>query len=199
MKPEQEEHMGLLKEIDERRAFRALRTTALTQEALDNIIRAGTYAPSCYNNQPWRVVVSTGSSLEALKASLSEGNVWATRAPAILAVAVKESDDCRLEDGRDYALFDAGLCAMNMMTQASAEGLVAHPIAGYNPKKAKAALGIPADHVLITLIILARKGELEGEDASLLKDWQLERDRGSRQRKPVAETAFRDNWGQGWI
>ena len=191
--------MGLLKEIDQRRAFRALKTTALPDEALNNIISAGTYAPSCYNNQPWRVIVSTGSSLEALKASLSDGNVWATRAPAILAVAVKESDDCRLEDGRDYALFDAGLCAMNMIIQATAEGLVAHPIAGYNPKKAKAALGIPADHVLITLIILARKGELEGEDASLLKDWQLERDRGDRQRKPVAETAFRDSWGQGWI
>lgn len=191
--------MGLLKEIDGRRAFRALQTTALPDEALGNIITAGTYAPSCYNNQPWRIVVSTGASLEALKASLTEGNVWATRAPAILAVAVKESDDCRLEDGRDYALFDAGLCAMNMMTQATAEGLVAHPIAGYNPKKAKAALGIPADHVLITLIILARKGGLDGEDASLLKDWQLERDKGGRQRKPVGETTFRDSWGQAWI
>ena len=133
--------MGLLKEIDERRAYRALKTQAVPNDALKNIIAAGTYAPSCYNNQPWRVVASTGASLGALKASLSEGNVWANRAPAILAVAVKESDDCRLEDGR---------------------------------------------------------GELEGEDASLLKDWQLERDKGSRQRKPVGETAFRDSWGQGW-
>jgi nitroreductase len=190
--------MGLLKEIDERRAFRALKTESLPNEALQNIITAGIYAPSCYNNQPWRVVASIGASLEALKASLSEGNVWANRAPAILAVAVKESDDCRLEDGRDYALFDAGLCAMNMITQATAEGLVAHPIAGYNPKKAKAALGIPADYILITLLIVARKGELEGLDASLLKDWQLERDRGSRQRKPVGETAFLDKWGQNW-
>jgi nitroreductase len=198
MKYKQEGQMGLLKEIDERRAFRALKTTAIPGEVLGNIIRAGTYAPSCYNNQPWRVVAATGASLEALKASLSEGNVWATRAPAILAVTVKESDDCRQEDGRDYALFDAGLCAMNMMIQATAEGLVAHPIAGYNPKKAKAALGIPSDQILITLIILASKGELEGEDASLLKEWQLERDRGERQRKPEGETAFRDTWGQGW-
>ena len=190
--------MGLLKAIDERKAFRALKTVALPKEALDNIIAAGMLAPSCYNNQPWRVVVSTGSSLEALKASLAEGNIWATRAPAILAVAAKESDDCRLEDGRDYALFDAGLCAMNMITQATAEGLVAHPIAGYNPKKAKAALGIPADHVLITLIILASKGEPKGEDASLLKDWQLEREKGERLRKPAGETAFLDTWGQGW-
>jgi nitroreductase len=196
--PKQEEYMELLKEIGERRAFRALETDALPDESLKNIIAAGTMAPSCFNNQPWRVVASRGASLEALKASLSEGNVWATRAPVILAVAVKESDDCRLEDGRDYALFDAGLCAMNMIIQATAEGLVAHPIAGYNPKKAKAALGIPADHILITLIIVARKGELEGEDASLLKEWQVERDKGDRQRKPVGETAFLDSWGQGW-
>jgi nitroreductase len=190
--------MGLLRSIDARRAFRALKTEAVPKEALENIVSAGRMAPSCYNNQPWRVVVSTGTSLETLKASLSEGNVWATRAPAILAIAVKESDDCRLEDGRDYALFDAGLCAMNMMIQATEEGLAAHPIAGYNPKKAKTALGIPADHILITLIILARKGELVGEDASLLKDWQLEREKGERQRKPAGETAFLDSWGQGW-
>jgi len=31
-----------------------------------------------------------------------------------------------------------------------------------------------------------------------LMDQEDERDKGSRQRKPVGETAFRDSWGQGW-
>lgn len=190
--------MEILKAIADRRAYRAIKDEPLPQGTLDLILEAGTLAPSCFNNQPWRVVAAEGDSLAALKGAMAEGNAWATRAPAILAVAVREGDDCRLEDGRDYALFDAGLCAMNMMTQATSLGLVAHPMAGYNPKKAKAALGIPGDYVLITLIALGVKGELDGPDASLLQAWQIERDRGPRQRKALAETAFKGAWGRGW-
>ncbi len=188
--------MEILRELNERRAYRAISDAPLPEGAVERIVRAGTLAPSCYNNQPWRVVVSRGESLEALKASLAEGNAWASRAPAIIALAVRESDDCRQDEGRDYALFDAGLCAMAMMAQASAEGIVAHPIAGYNPKKAKAALGIPADYVLITLIVAALKGDPDSTDGSLLKDWQIERDKGERQRKGLGETAFKERWGQ---
>lgn len=190
--------MEMLKAIAQRRAYRAIKDEPLPEGALDLILEAGTLAPSCFNNQPWRVVAAEGDSLAALKGALAEGNAWAARAPAILAVAAREGDDCRLEDGRDYALFDAGLCAMNMMTQASALGLVAHPMAGYNPKKAKAALSIPSDYILITLIALGVKGLLEGPDASLLQPWQIERDRGPRQRKALAETAFKGAWGRGW-
>jgi nitroreductase len=188
--------MEILRELAERRAYRALSDAPLPEGALERIARAGSLAPSCYNNQPWRVVLSSGESLDALKASLAEGNAWATRAPAIIALATRESDDCRLDEGRDYALFDAGLCAMAMMAQACAEGVVAHPIAGYNPKKAKAALGIPADYVLIALIVVARRGNPDSPDGALLKDWQIERDKGDRQRKSLGETAFKERWGQ---
>jgi nitroreductase len=136
--------------------------------------------------------------LDALKASLAEGNAWASRAPAIIALAARECDDCRQDEGREYALFDAGLCAMAMMVQASAEGLVAHPIAGYNPKKAKAALGIPADFILITLIVVAHRGDPDSPDGALLKDWQRERDKGERQRKSLSDIAYRDRWGQSF-
>ncbi|HAE23346.1 MAG TPA: nitroreductase [Spirochaetaceae bacterium] len=190
--------MEILRELHDRRAYRAISDAPLPGTALEHIVRAGTLAPSCYNNQPWRVVVSSGESLDALKASLAEGNAWASRAPAIIALAARECDDCRQDEGREYALFDAGLCAMAMMVQASAEGLVAHPIAGYNPKKAKAALGIPADFILITLIVVAHRGDPDSPDGALLKDWQRERDKGERQRKSLSDIAYRDRWGQSF-
>jgi nitroreductase len=188
--------MEILRELSERRAYRAISDEPVPEGALERIARAGTLAPSCYNNQPWRVVVSSGESLGALKASLAEGNAWASRAPAIIALAARECDDCRQDEGRDYALFDAGLCAMAMIAQSGAEGLVGHPIAGYNAKKAKAALGIPAEFILITLIVVARRGNPDSPDGALLKDWQLERDKGDRQRKSLGETAFKERWGQ---
>ncbi|MBN1520283.1 MAG: nitroreductase family protein [Spirochaetales bacterium] len=189
--------MDILKELRERRAYRALSPDELPDGAARRIVEAGTLAPSCYNNQPWRIVAAEGQSLEALKAALPEGNAWATRAPLIIGVAVREADDCRLDDGRDYALFDAGLCAMAMLIQATAEHLVAHPIAGYNPKKAKAALGLPSDHTLIALIVVARRGDPDGEDGKLLAEWQLKSERGERQRKALDEVAAFGRWPQG--
>lgn len=194
--------MELLKAISDRRAYRALSPGQLPADTVRRIIEAGTLAPSCYNNQPWRIVIrdvlvlTDGPQTDTLRESLSEGNAWATKAPLIIAIAVRASDDCRLDDGRDYALFDAGLCAMNMITQATAEGIVAHPIAGYNPKKAKAALGIPAEYVLAVLLVVGKRGDPEATGEGLLKEWQLKSESGPRQRKPLGEVAFKDHWGE---
>jgi hypothetical protein len=55
-------------------------------------------------------------------------------------------------------------------------------------------LGIPDDHVLITLVILGR----HGDDDSLLSDEQRERERTRPERKPLEENFFREQWGDPW-
>jgi len=196
--------MEILKLLAERRSYRHLSSEPLPRGAARRIVEAGTLSPSCFNNQPWRIVAAgsqdgsgeadSGAELEALKAALSEGNAWAKAAPLIIAIAVRASDDCRMDDGRDYALFDAGLCAMGMMVQASAEGLVAHPIAGYNPRKAKSALGIPADYVLAALLIVARRKSGDASEDPVLSTSQKASENGPRSRKPLAEVASFGRW-----
>lgn len=181
--------MEILKAISERRAYRHLSPEALPDGAARRIVEAGHLAPSCFNNQPWRIVAASGESLAGLREALSEANAWAAKAPLIIAVTTKEADDCRLDDGRDYFMFDAGLCSMNMILQASSEGLVAHPIAGYNPKKAKSALGIDKDRVLATLIVIARKGEGSPESNAAMNASQKASEGGPRSRKPIDEVA----------
>lgn len=188
--------MEILKVIEERRAYRALSPEALPEGSAERIVQAGTLAPSCFNQQPWRIVTAAGSGLEALRPALTEGNAWALAAPLIIAMSVRASDDCRLDDGRDYALFDAGLCSMAMMLQATEEGLVAHPIAGYDPKKAKAALGIPKDHVLIALIIVARRAT--DISNTTLSSWQITAESSERNRKPLLEVASKEAWNKAW-
>lgn len=184
--------MDLLPELERRRAFRALSEEALPEGALDRMLEAASLAPSCFNNQPWRLVVAEGASLEVLKASLPEANRWATRARAIVAVTVKPSLSCRLDEGRDYALFDAGLATMALALQGTREGVVAHPIAGYSVKGVRKALGIPNDYVVITLVVLGMRG-----DDELLSEQQRERETGPRERKPRSETVARGAWTFG--
>ncbi|MGO8696067.1 MAG: nitroreductase family protein [Rectinemataceae bacterium] len=185
--------MDILPEIEARRAFRAISPDPLPDEQVGRLLKAATLAPSCFNNQPWRLIAVSGERLPALREALTEGNKWATRAPLIVVFATKPSLSCRSDQGRDYAPFDLGMAAMGFMLQATRENLRAHPIAGYNPVKAAKAVGLPEDYIAFTLIIVGKPG-----DEGLLAEWQVERERGGRQRKTLAEVAFRDSWDKPW-
>ena len=128
-------------------------------------------------------------ALAGVREALPENNKWATRAPLIIVAATKPSLDCRLDDGRDYAPFDLGLAVMSLILQATHEGLVAHPIAGYSPGRVRKALGIPDDYIVQALVIVGGKGPDD-----LLTEGQRKRETGPRERKPLEEIAFRDRW-----
>jgi len=182
--------MDILPELSARRAFRSIAPDPLPEEQVARLLEAATLAPSCFNNQPWRMIAVSGEALPSLREALSEGNRWATRAPLIVVFATKPSLDCRQDAGRDYAYFDLGQSAMALQLQAVREGLYAHPVAGYSAARAAKAISLPEDFVVLTLVIVGKPG-----DSSLLAEWQLERERGARQRKGIAEVVFRERWG----
>ena len=126
-----------------------------------------------------------------MKECLDKGNVWATRAPLIIVVVAKPSDDCRQNEGRDYYLFGCGLGVAQMILQATELGFIAHPISGFNPAKTRSALGIPADYVVITFVICG----YPGNDETLLTEWQKERQRARPVRKPIGEVFYSNRWG----
>lgn len=184
--------MDVSEAVEARRARRVFSEEGVDVEKVRLLAEAARLSASCFNNQPWRLVFCVGeASLAAVKESLSKGNAWATRAPMIVAVAARPPDDCQLSDRREYFLFDCGLAMGQLVLQATALGLTAHPIAGYDPIKAKAALGIPEDHTLITLVICG----YPGTDDSLLSDKQKEAERHRPDRKPSGENVFQDTWG----
>lgn len=179
--------LGLNPAIRFRRAYRALSEEPVSKELVQRLLEAAHLAPSCFNNQPWRFVVAEGESLEAVKEALPGGNYWAKRAPVIIAVASKPDLDCKLSDGRDYFLFGCGMAVENLMVQATQMGLIAHPIAGFDPQKVKAALKIPGDFVVITLVVVGWHG-----DSGYLSEKHRTLEFGPRERRPFADVAF---WG----
>jgi len=176
--------------IQTRRAYRALSEEPVARAVLDRLVEAAHLAPSCSNNQPWRFVVAHGEALERVKAALPGGNYWAKRAPAIIALASHRDLDCKLSDARDYFLFGCGMATGMLMIQATQMGLVAHPIAGYDPLAVKEALAIPSEYVLITLIVIGKRG-----DARTLSDKHRERELGPRDRKPLSAVLAWNNFG----
>jgi nitroreductase len=180
----------LLSEIATRRAKRAISEQSIPEDVLQRIMTAATYAPSCFNNQPWRfVVINAKDALDKARTSLSEGNYWAQKAPVLVLAATKPDIDCQLKDRRDYALFDVGLATANLILQAVKEGLIAHPIAGFNPVKLKADFGIPEEYILITVIVIGFPG-----DEAHLNAKHLAQEHSERDRKPESEVIMYNTW-----
>lgn len=177
------EFINNLFDIDEniyyRKAYRAISTKKIDNNLLDLLVYSAKLAPSCANKQPWNfIVITEDEKLTKLKESLPGGNYWAKNSPAIIAVYAKKDEDCDLSDNREYYLFDTGMAVGNILTQATKFGLIAHPIAGFDPIMAKKVLNISDEYTLITLIILGYYG-----DSSTLSEKHLNAEKSIRIRK----------------
>ncbi len=180
----------IVKEIDERRALRALSDKPVSREIIDRLLTAATYAPSFGNNQPWRfLVLEDEESMETVRKRLPGGNYWARPCPAVIAVVTREDLDGQMPGNRNYALFDTGMACMNLQLQARKEGLVAHPVAGFNAIELRRDLGIDEDYILIALMFLAYPGP---EDT--LSEKHLAMEKGPRNRKALSEVVFYKKW-----
>ncbi len=187
--------MDVKEAVDRRRATRAFDSRPVSDGLISELIGAMRLSPSCNNNQPWRVIVARDqASLEAVRGSLTKGNGWATKAPLIFVVCARLDDDCKLADRRDYYLFSTGISVGEMVLRATELGLIAHPIAGYDALAIKEKLAIPADHVLISLVICG----YPGTDVSMLSEKQLLAEVERPPRKPIGENFFDGSWGKPW-
>ena len=185
--------MEVAEAIDRRRALRMLDSRPVEGEKVRALAEAVRLSASCFNNQPWRLVFCSGEEvLGAVRGALPRGNAWATRAPLVIAVSAKSGDDCQLSEGRNYYLFDCGLAVGQMLLRATEMGLIAHPIAGFDPVKVKAALGIPEDHTTIALVICG----YHGSNDALLSEKQKVAEASRPDRKPPSENIFSDVWGR---
>lgn len=170
---------------------RSYLNTPVPDDSLMRVLEAARWAPSCSNNQPWRfVVVREAGRLTAFREALSRGNHWARTAPILIAVAARHEDDCvRGDDAMRYHLFGCGLAVENLLLASVEEGLMAHPMAGYNAPAVRAALDIPEEYNVVTVIALGYEGPID-----LLDERTRAKDEKNRVRKPFEETVAWDFW-----
>lgn len=174
--------MDVKEAIQQRRAYRSLEPVSITKELIETLAESTQLAPSCFNNQPWHFIfVYHSEQLEKMKEVLSKGNEWAYDASLIIAVCAKEEDDCVIHD-RIYYQFDTGLATSFLILQATELELIAHPIAGFSPKKTRDLLKIPEEYQVITLIIVGKHSE---HMSSVLSEKQQEAEQKRPHRKPL--------------
>jgi len=179
--------------IKRRWSPRAFAERPVDTETIRSLFEAARWAPSSNNEQPWRFVVATQDDQTAhnrLLACLAEGNrKWAYRAPVlILSVASMNFEDSAKPNR--HAFHDTGLAAENLALQATALGLVAHPMAGFDVEKARAEYKIPRGYEPVAMIAVGYPG-----DPAVLPDHLRERELKPRNRRPISDFVFAEQWG----
>jgi len=179
--------MNVKQAIFERRAYRSLEPVEITKQLIYDLAECTQLSASCFNNQPWRYVfVYNSEVLKDMHKVLSSGNEWARDASMIIVVFSKKDDDCVIHDG-EYYLFDTGMATGCIILRATELGLVAHPIAGYSPKKTREILDMPDDHNVITLVIVSKHSE---KISPILSDKQVEAENKRPARIPLDKFVY---------
>jgi nitroreductase len=173
---------------------RAFEERPVEPEQLKQLFEAARWAPSSNNEQPWRFLAATRDSrvdYDKLFGCLSEGNAkWVFRAPLLmLSVASLFFED----DGKPnrHALHDTGMAVENLVLQATALGLQAHQMAGFDIEKARRDCQIPSGFEPVAMIAVGYPG-----DPAILPDYLHERELKTRERQPIGDFVFTSSWGR---
>jgi nitroreductase len=111
--------MELLEGIYSRRSVRGYTDQPVVREQLMEIVKAGTWAPSGLNNQPWRFVIVQETEARKKLAGFTKYRMIIESAPACIAVFIDR--DAMYNDIKDHQAM--GACIQNMLLAAHALGL----------------------------------------------------------------------------
>ena len=185
----------LIEALAGRRARRAFDRRAVPGETRELLWRAVSVAPSHGNVQSARLLVAESEAVRAsLLAALSEGNRnWAPAAPLLVALGSMPDHEHADSYGEERALwsFHAGIAAGNLMAQATALGLTAHPMAGFDEAGIRAAFGAPGELRVLVVFAIGFPGPAESLPEDLRKREQRE-----QRRQPLDRLVATDRWGE---
>lgn len=137
---------------------RAMSGGAVSTAELLGLIEAARWAPSSFNNQPWRFVYALRDTEHWSKffELLVEGNkTWAANAGALMVIVSKKTFD-RNDKPSSTHTFDTGAAWENLSLAGSMAGLVVHGMQGFDYEAAAKALNVPPDHAVEAMAAVGR-------------------------------------------
>ena len=160
------------------------------------LLEAARWAPSCFNDQPWRFVVcdkiTDESSWQHALAILAEKNRrWARNAPVLILAVAMENFNHNGQPNR-WAMYDTGAAGVSLCLQATALGMCVHQMGGFDVEKARDVFNLPSDCRPMAMMAV---GYQAGVDA--LDDDFKEAELAARSRVALNERFYAGQWGRG--
>lgn len=171
--------LDVFEAIFTRRSIRRFTDRPIEPELLEQILEAARWAPSDENRQRCRFVVIQSPSLVLLVKRFSPG---IDSVPQCI-IAVCSQHGSKLSRFGDYlAIVGCGMAVQNILLAAKALGLGACVVRSFSSAGVREIINLPDDVELELLVTLGYSAEVPEPPA----------------RKPLAEIAFRDQYGNSW-
>jgi nitroreductase len=172
---------------------RAMSGEPIDPQELMILFEAARWAPSSFNEQPWRILYAPRSSRhwpEFLDLLIESNRAWAQCAAVLLVLLSKKVSD---RDGQESIThsFDTGAAWENLALQASLRGHVAHAMQGFDHERARRQLAVPENYRLEAMVAIGRPGS---------SDQLPEKLRAREQpngRRPLAQTICEGPFSKG--
>lgn len=167
--------------------------TPVDDATIASLLEAARWAPSSFNEQPWRFLVGRkdDAAWQAIRDCLVPGNrAWAEAAPLLL-VSVASLRYARNDKPNAHAWHDVGLATGNLLAEATARGLVVHPMGGFSADGIRERFGVPEDFAPIATLAIGHHGDPAAADEAL-RGYEAR----PRLRHPLASLAFGAVWGE---
>lgn len=180
--------------IKNRWSPRAFLDKPVGEDKLQRIFEAARWAPSSFNDQPWRFIVGIkgDDTWEKLYSCLVEFNQkWAVNAPVLL-LATGNKMSSKGGPNQVYQ-YDVGQSMAYITFQVEAEGLSAHQIGGFSKEKAVDLFGIPEDHIPIAMMTIGHQAPPD-----ILEPSFAEMEKEPRTRKSAGSLVFSGQFGEAF-
>jgi nitroreductase len=166
---------------------------SVSKEQVTSLLEAARWAPSCFGDQPWRYVVcNKADNLQAWQAAfdcLVPGNQgWAVNAPVLLLICA-DTLFGHNDKPNKWAAYDTGAATENLCLQATAMGLMAHQMGGFDADKARTTFKVPERYQILAMVTVGYQAAVESLSGEV-----KERELAARSRKPLEELFFNGVW-----
>ncbi len=149
---------------------RAMSGASISDEQLMSLFEAARWAPSSYNNQPWRFVYAKRDTPEwqtFFNLLVPFNQSWAKDAAALVIIASRNNFTYNNKPSRTHA-FDTGAAWQNLALQGYKDNLVVHAMEGFDYEKAAEVINLPEGHTIHAMIAVG----LPGDPAQLPQELQ---------------------------
>ncbi len=193
MKNNESQKAGLLSEIQSRWSPRSFDLNRpVSKEKILHILNAARWAPSSFNEQPWRYIIgiyNNNTYQKIFQTLVSFNQSWCKNVP-ILILAIHKNISSKTEKPNNWAGYDLGQSVAFLTLEAVKEGLHLHQMGGFSQEKAIELLKIPREYTPKTVIAMGYKDTPDKLPEDLKKQ-EIQRSR----RQPLEEMVFFEHFG----
>lgn len=132
---------------------------------LRTLFEAARWAPSSFNEQPWRFLVTdrrrTPEAFERLASTLDPANFdWARHAPVLVLVSIS-TRMTKIDGANRHAAYDAGQAVAFLSLQATSLGIALRQMEGFNNDRAREVCAVPAEFEPLVVMAVGYPGDPE--------------------------------------